>query len=183
MKLPRRKFLHLAAGAAALPAVLRIARAQAYPSRPVRIVVAFAAGGPNDIIARLTGQWLSERLGQPFVIENRPGAATNIGIQAQGLALPLRPLARLAQNEEPGGTGGEARGACGGLPLNALHLYMHTIAKMTAIAFTSRQKFAGVFRAHDRPPAPPGIRKPRRLRRAGRLRCHRCGRICHRADL
>ena len=75
MKLPRRKFLHLAAGAAALPVVPRIARAQAYPTRPVRIVVGFAAGGGSDIIARVMGQWLSERIGQPFVIENRPGRA------------------------------------------------------------------------------------------------------------
>jgi tripartite-type tricarboxylate transporter receptor subunit TctC len=82
MKLHRRTFLHLAAGAAALPVVSRIARAQAYPSRPVRIVVGFAAGGGVDIVARLIGQWLSERLGQQFVIENRPGAATNIGTEA-----------------------------------------------------------------------------------------------------
>jgi tripartite-type tricarboxylate transporter receptor subunit TctC len=82
MKLPRRTFLHLAAGAAALPAVARIAWAQTYPSRPVRIVVGLAPGGANDIIARLMGQWLSERLGQQFVIENRPGAATNIATEA-----------------------------------------------------------------------------------------------------
>jgi tripartite-type tricarboxylate transporter receptor subunit TctC len=81
MKLPRRRFLHLAAGAAALPALSRIALAQAYPSRPVRIVVGFAAGGPNDINARLIGQWLSERLGQQFVVDNRPGASGNIAME------------------------------------------------------------------------------------------------------
>ena len=82
MKLPhRRHVLHLAAGAAALPAVSRMAVAQAYPSRPARIVVPFAAGGATDIIARLIGQWLSERLGQQFVIENRPGAGSNIGTE------------------------------------------------------------------------------------------------------
>ena len=81
MKLPRRNFLHLAAGAAALPAMLRIALAQAYPTRPVRIIVGFAAGGSADIIARLTGQWLSERLGQQFIIENRTGAGTNIATE------------------------------------------------------------------------------------------------------
>ena len=83
MKLPhRRQFLHLAAGAAALPVVSRIARAQAYPSRPVRIIVGFPAGGSADILARLIGQWLSERLGQQFIIENRPGAGGNIGTEA-----------------------------------------------------------------------------------------------------
>jgi tripartite-type tricarboxylate transporter receptor subunit TctC len=71
MKLPRRQFLHLAAGAAALPALPRIVRAQTYPTRPVRIIVGFASGGTADIIARLMGHWLSERLGRPFVIENR----------------------------------------------------------------------------------------------------------------
>ena len=82
MKLPRRKFLHLAAGAAALPAVSRIAWAQGYPTRPVRIIITTAAGGTADILARLMGQWLSERLGQPFVVENRPGGGTNIGTEA-----------------------------------------------------------------------------------------------------
>ena len=88
MKFPRRQFLHLAAGAAALPAVSRFAWAQTYPSRPVRIIVGFAAGGPNDILARLIGQWLSERLGQPFVIENRPGAGSNIATEAVVRAPP-----------------------------------------------------------------------------------------------
>jgi tripartite-type tricarboxylate transporter receptor subunit TctC len=82
MKLPRRKFLHVATCAAALPAVSRFARAQAYPTRPVRIVVGFAPGGGVDIVARLIGQWLSERLGQQFIIENRPGAGTNIATEA-----------------------------------------------------------------------------------------------------
>jgi tripartite-type tricarboxylate transporter receptor subunit TctC len=83
MKLPhRRKFLHLAAGAAALPAAMRFARAQAYPARPVRIMVGAAAGDGIDITARLIGQWLSERLGQQFIIENRPGAGTNIATEA-----------------------------------------------------------------------------------------------------
>jgi tripartite-type tricarboxylate transporter receptor subunit TctC len=79
---PRRQFLHLAADAAALPAVSRVARAQAYPARPVRIILGFPPGGATDILARLIGQWLSERLGQPFVIENRPGAGGNIGAEA-----------------------------------------------------------------------------------------------------
>ena len=82
MKLPRRKFLQLASGAAALPFAPHVARAQAYPTRPVRVVVAFAAGGPNDIIARLFGQWLSERIGQQIIVENRPGAGGTIGTEA-----------------------------------------------------------------------------------------------------
>jgi tripartite-type tricarboxylate transporter receptor subunit TctC len=82
MKFPRRQFLHLAAGAAALPAVSRFAWAQTYPSRAVRIVVGFTAGGNFDIVARLMGQWLSEQLHQPFIVENRPGASTNIATEA-----------------------------------------------------------------------------------------------------
>src|SRR5258707_10811727 len=82
MKLLRRRFLHLAAGAAALPAVSRIAVAQAYPSRPVRIIVGFAPGGSTDITARLISQWLSDRLHQQFIVENRTGAATNIATEA-----------------------------------------------------------------------------------------------------
>src|SRR5581483_12145933 len=84
----RRLFLRLATGAVAVPALSGFASAQAYPSRPVRIVVGFAAGGPNDILARLIGQWLSERLGQPFVIENRPGAGSNIATEAVVRAAP-----------------------------------------------------------------------------------------------
>lgn len=82
MKLPRRQFLRLAASAAALPAASRIARAQSYPSRPVRLIVGFAPSGGNDIVARLIAQWLSARLGQQFIVENRPGAGSNIGTEA-----------------------------------------------------------------------------------------------------
>ena len=82
MKLPRRKFLHLSAGAIALPAVSRFARAEIYPSRPVRLIVPFGPAGSTDITARLVGQWLSERLGQQFIIENRPGAGGNLGTEA-----------------------------------------------------------------------------------------------------
>src|SRR6266536_4761537 len=88
MKLPRRQLLHLAAGAAALPVFPRIARAQAYPTRPVRIVVPVPPGGALDILARLIGQWLSDRLGQTFVIENWPGGGTNIGVEAVVRAPP-----------------------------------------------------------------------------------------------
>jgi tripartite-type tricarboxylate transporter receptor subunit TctC len=86
MRFPRRKFLHLAAGAAALPVASRIAMAQTYPTRPVRLIVGFPPGGTGDILARLVGQWLSERLGQPFIIENRPGAASNIATEAAARA-------------------------------------------------------------------------------------------------
>jgi|SRR6516225_9475040 hypothetical protein len=82
MKLPRRDFLHLLAGAAALPAASRLGWAQAYPTRPVRLIVPIAPAGASDILARLIGQWLSERLGQPFIIENRPGGGGNIGTEA-----------------------------------------------------------------------------------------------------
>ncbi len=100
MKLPhRRQFLHLAAGAAAVPAVPRIAQAQTYPSRPVHLMVGFAAGGANDVTARLMGQWLSERLGRPFIVDNRPGASSNIATElvvrapADGYTLLLVPAA------------------------------------------------------------------------------------------
>jgi tripartite-type tricarboxylate transporter receptor subunit TctC len=92
MKLPRRQFLHLVAGAATLPAVSRIAWAQAYPTRPVRIIVGFPPGGPSDLLARMMGQWLSDHLGQPFIIENRPGASGNIADEAVVRA-PRRPYA------------------------------------------------------------------------------------------
>jgi len=88
MKLPRRKFLRLAAGAAALPALPRVASALDYPTRPVHLLVGFAAGGPLDTSARLIGQWLSERLGQPFVIENRPGAGSNLATEIVARAPP-----------------------------------------------------------------------------------------------
>jgi tripartite-type tricarboxylate transporter receptor subunit TctC len=88
MKIPRRRFIHLAAGAAALPAVPRMAWAQTYPSRPARFIVPYPPGGGTDIIARLMGQWLSERLGQQFIIENRPGGNSNIGTEAVVRAPP-----------------------------------------------------------------------------------------------
>src|SRR5262245_659995 len=88
MKLPRRNFLHLAAGAAALPVATHVARAQAYPTRPVRIIVPVAAGGATDVLARLVGQWLSDRLGQQFIVENRPGGGNNIGTEAVVRASP-----------------------------------------------------------------------------------------------
>ena len=88
MKTQRRRFLHLAVGAAVLSALSRLARAQAYPTRPVRIIVGFAAGGGADIAARLIGQWLSDKLGQSFVVENRPGAGSNIGTETVLNALP-----------------------------------------------------------------------------------------------
>jgi tripartite-type tricarboxylate transporter receptor subunit TctC len=88
MRLPRRRILHLAAGAVALPTVLRIARAQTYPTHPVRMIVGFAAGQQIDILARLMGQWLSERLGHPFIIENRPGSGGNIAAEIVARASP-----------------------------------------------------------------------------------------------
>jgi tripartite-type tricarboxylate transporter receptor subunit TctC len=88
MKLPRRRFLHLAASAAALPLLAQSAGAQVYPTQPVRIVVAFAAGSGSDILARLMAQWLTERLGQPFVVENRPGAGGNVGTESVVKAAP-----------------------------------------------------------------------------------------------
>src|SRR4051812_16395977 len=81
MNFGRRRFLHLAAGTVALPALQRFAWAQTYPSRPVRLIVPVSAGGSTDILARLLGQWLSERLGRPFIVENRPGAGGNIGVE------------------------------------------------------------------------------------------------------
>src|ERR1700716_2594411 len=95
MKVPRRRFLQFAAGAAALPAVSKIAGAQAYPTRSLRMIIGYPPGGSADITARLAGQWLSERLGQPVVVESRPGAATNLAPEAvvrappPGLHLPL----------------------------------------------------------------------------------------------
>jgi tripartite-type tricarboxylate transporter receptor subunit TctC len=88
MKLPRRRFLHLAASAAALPAISRTARAQAYPTRPVHLIVPYAPGGTTDITARLISPWLSERLGQSFIIESRPGAATNVGTESVAHSSP-----------------------------------------------------------------------------------------------
>src|SRR6202007_299268 len=88
LKLPRRKFLHLAAGATALSTSSRIARAQSYPTRPVRIIVGAPPGGGHDIVARLIAPWLADRLGQSFLIDNRPGANTNIGTQAAANAAP-----------------------------------------------------------------------------------------------
>jgi tripartite-type tricarboxylate transporter receptor subunit TctC len=88
VKLPRRRFLHLAAGAAALPVVSRIARAQAYPSRPVRWIVGAGPGSSPDVVARLVGQRLSERIGQPIIVDNRPGGGSNIGTQVVVNALP-----------------------------------------------------------------------------------------------
>jgi tripartite-type tricarboxylate transporter receptor subunit TctC len=88
VNIARRGFLYLAGCGAALPTLARVARAQAYPSHPVRLIVGFTAGGPTDIFARLIGQWLSDRLGQPFIIENRPGAGSTIGIEAAVNATP-----------------------------------------------------------------------------------------------
>ena len=96
MGLARRQFLQLAAGAAALPAVSGIARAKTYPTRPVRLVVPYAAGGPSDIAARLIGQSLAERLGQQIIIDNRPGAGSNIGTEVVVTLPPERVMSALA---------------------------------------------------------------------------------------
>ncbi|MDP1865708.1 MAG: tripartite tricarboxylate transporter substrate-binding protein, partial [Bradyrhizobium sp.] len=88
MKFPRRQFLHLAAGAALLPAISRTARAQSYPARPIRLIIGYTPGGSADMTARLMGQWLSERLGQSIVIENRPGGGTNNATEAALRAAP-----------------------------------------------------------------------------------------------
>jgi hypothetical protein len=135
MKLPRRQFLHLAAGAAALPAVSRFAQAQTYPSRPVRIMVGFPAGGPNDIIARLMGQWLSERLGQPFVIENKPGAATNIG---EAFPINLRDAAQIEQ-----AVADFARPGNGGLIVTMSVLGMRH--RQSIIALAARHKLPAIY--------------------------------------
>src|SRR5437763_9198597 len=101
VKLPRRQFLHLAAGTVALPAGSRLVWAQAYPTRPVRLIVPFGPAGATDITARLIGQWLSERLGQQFVIENRPGAGSNVGTEAVVRAAPdgYGPLRRAERDQ------------------------------------------------------------------------------------
>ena len=103
MKFPRRQFLHLAAGAAALPVVTRIAGAQTYPSRPLRFIVAYPPGGAADTAARIMGQWLSERVRQPVVVENRPGAGGNIALQA-GIGSPADgyTLFEIGSDTQPG---------------------------------------------------------------------------------
>jgi len=88
MRLPRRTFLHLAAGVAALPAISRIASAQAYPSRPIRLILGFAAGGSADIVARLIAQFVSDRIGQPVIVENRTGASSNLAGEAVARSAP-----------------------------------------------------------------------------------------------
>jgi tripartite-type tricarboxylate transporter receptor subunit TctC len=100
MKLPRRQFLHLAAGAAALPCAPHLAKAQAYPTRPVRILVGLSAGSASDIMARLIGQWLSERLGQQFVVENRPGAGSNIAAEALGAGRLYTPCGHFGERDQ-----------------------------------------------------------------------------------
>ena len=100
MHFARRRLFYLAACAAALPASAHIARAQSYPSRPVRLIVGLAAGGGQDIVARLMGQWLSERLGRQFIVENRPGASGNLALEAVANAPPRRLHARAARREQ-----------------------------------------------------------------------------------
>ena len=117
MKLPRRQFLYLVTGAAALPAVSRFATAQAYPTRPVRIVVGFAAGGIVDVFARLIGQWLSERMGQQFVVENRTGAGSNLAIEA---------VAKSRQSRQAASTGGDYCDTFAGIAGGAGHWRIRT---------------------------------------------------------
>ena len=100
MLLPRRRFLHLAAGAVALPAAARVARADTYPSRPVHIVIGFPPGQSADISARLLGQWLSERLGQTFVIDNKPGASSSVATELVGARLAGRLHAAVGRDQQ-----------------------------------------------------------------------------------
>jgi hypothetical protein len=141
MKFPRRKFLHLAAGAAALPAVSRIARAQSYPTKPVRIFVGFAAGGGVDISARLIGQSLSERLGQPFLIENRTGAGGNLATEVPlvNAALLVRVPAEMADMAADAITRAEYRlsGLGGDIPVLP---YLYGLASLAST--TRSQKLA-----------------------------------------
>jgi tripartite-type tricarboxylate transporter receptor subunit TctC len=128
MKLSRHQFLHLAAGAAALPATSRIARAQAYPTRLVRLIVGFPAGGVSDIYARIIGQWLSERLGQSFIIENRPGASGTIAMDSVVRASPDGYTLLLTSGNDPVGAS---------LYPEVRFNYIRDITQVASIALTS----------------------------------------------